>query len=139
VIIKFFFKLNKGLCKYFLPMLILGAVSIFFMTHRFSLLVVKFLVENRGNITCSIIALLFSLTLLEIFLRCFPHTLPYVLGNHIASGYNIGISGIYRHNIEMKMWFMRPNYKRTMYYQGYYWHHETDALGFRNPVTRTSA
>jgi hypothetical protein len=26
-----------------------------------------------------------------------------------------------------------------MYFQGYSWHHQTDAMGFRNPVTRSSA
>jgi hypothetical protein len=39
----------------------------------------------------------------------------------------------------MKMVNMKPNYKRTMYFNGYSWHHATDARGFRNPTNRSSA
>jgi hypothetical protein len=37
------------------------------------------------------------------------------------------------------MRIMRPNYQRMMYFNGYSWYHETDAMGFRNPASRSSA
>ena len=107
--------------------------------HQGELGIAHFLSVNKINIACSLLTLLGGLACLEGYLRYFPHTLPYALGNHIASGYHTGTSGIYRDNAAMKMPLMRPNYTRLMYFQGYYWHHQTDAMGFRNPVTRSSA
>ncbi len=95
--------------------------------------------RHRLNLALSLAVSLVLLGALEIYLRSFPHQLPYALGNYIATGYDARPSGIYRFNPQMKMSFMRPNYERRMYFNGYYWTHRTDSLGFRNPEDRESA
>jgi hypothetical protein len=72
-------------------------------------------------------------------LRRFVDDLPGGLSDYVASGYNTYPSGIYRFDPTMKMSFMRPHYEREMYWNGYRWHHRTDALGFRNPADRAAA
>ncbi len=139
IIIKRVFALKRGvlaaLSRQLLP-LVDSLVSAF---YRLGLAIIQWLIINSLNIACSVITLLLLLTFLEFYLRCFPHLLPNSLGNYISFGYNTGLSGIYQDNVEMKMALMRPNYKRTMYFNGRYWHHETDVMGFRNPVNRSSA
>lgn len=94
---------------------------------------------HRRNIAFSVVVFLGALLPIELYFRYFPQTLPQPLGNYLATGYNDNLTGIYRYNPEMKMHLMRPNYKREMYFNGYWWHHKTDAMGFRNPVTLSSA
>ena len=131
--------LNMGICSSITHKLWPYLSTIPSLLNRFELIIIQFFIKEKLNIACSIMVLILSLTFLEFYMRYFPHTLPYALGNHIASGYQTGIYGIYREKPEMKMHLMRPNYKRMMYFNGYYWHHETDAMGFRNPVDRSSA
>lgn len=46
--------------------------------------------------------------------------------------YSTQLGGIYYYDHRLQMNFMLPNHATTMYYNGYVWRHETDALGFRN-------
>lgn len=58
------------------------------------------------------------------------------MGNAVANGYNASINGIYTRKRLLKMFLMRPNYEREMFFNGYKWHHKTDSMGFRNPTDR---
>jgi hypothetical protein len=76
---------------------------------------------------------------LEVYLRHFPETLPQALGNHVASAYHAGPSGIYRYRPDLEMLAMRPHHEREMFFNGYRWRHRTDSMGFRNPGDRRTA
>lgn len=106
--------------------------------HSAEIALSRIYLRHRLELALSFAVFLVLLGALEIYLRCFPHTLPYALGNYVATGYDARPSGIYRFNREMNMIFMRPNYERRMYFNGYYWMHRTDSLGFRNPEDRES-
>ena len=126
-IVKILFNLNAGL------------TSLFEKIHRFENKLFTLLRPHRGNIALSILVFFVALLPIEVYFRYFLQALPQPLGNYLATGYNDNFTGIYRYNPEMKMYLMRPNYERKMYFNGYRWHHKTDAMGFRNPVTLSSA
>jgi hypothetical protein len=139
MVIKEVLRLNMGILASLSRKLLPVIGSFFSAFYRREFVIIQWFIINKLNIACSVISLLLSLTFLECYLRYFPHTLPYALGNYVTYGYDTGLSGIYRYNAEMKMELMRPNYKRRMYFNGRYWHHQTDAMGFRNPTNRSSA
>jgi hypothetical protein len=112
---------------------------LFLLIHRLETTLRRLSVAHRTNLALSAVACLLLLAILEAYFRHFPHTLPHSLGNYVATGYDARPSGIYRYHPEMKMLLMRPRYERRMYFNGYYWTHTTDSLGFRNPIDRTSA
>jgi lysophospholipase L1-like esterase len=93
----------------------------------------------RAPLLISAASLVLSLAALELYLRYLPFTLPHALANHVAGGYHTGPSGIYRYAPELRTKLMHPNDARTMYFNGYRWHHRTDSRGFRNPVERAQA
>ena len=85
-------------------------------------------------IVCSV-----SVVLAEICLRSFHDLFPQALSNHVATGYHTGFSGIYRYNPDLRLVLMKPDFARDMYFNGYRWQHQTDGMGFRNPITRDQA
>jgi hypothetical protein len=91
------------------------------------------------QLALSATAFVISLVAVEVSLRAFVDRLPLGLANEITSGYSARPSGIYRYRGDMKMLVMRPNYEREIFFNGYHWHHRTDATGFRNPGDRASA
>jgi lysophospholipase L1-like esterase len=93
----------------------------------------------RVPLLISAASLVLSLALLEVYLRYLPQTLPHALANHVATPYDTGPSGIYHYAPELRTRLMHPNEERTMYFNGYRWHHRTDSRGFRNPVERATA
>jgi hypothetical protein len=139
LIIKVIYDLNHGIFAYFSK----SNVRIISYTsekiNRFHKFLHYFYITNKLNLLILIISFMISLGFLEIYFRYFPHTLPQALGNYIASGYNDYWLGIYKYHPEIKMFLMRPHYERQMYFNGYYWHHKTDAMGFRNPTDRLQA
>jgi hypothetical protein len=72
------------------------------------------------------------LVALEIILRLRPTLLGQEYANGALSRYTVKAGGIYYRDRNLRMNFMIPNYQTTMYMNGYFWHHQTDALGFRN-------
>jgi hypothetical protein len=68
----------------------------------------------------------------EATLRRWPLLLGHEFANGALSRYSTRADGIYVVDRRLRMNFMRPNYRTTMYYNGYVWQHQTDALGFRN-------
>jgi hypothetical protein len=85
-----------------------------------------------ARIALVVASILVVLTALEITLRWRPTLLGQAFANGAASKYSTKPGGIYYFDRSLGMYFMLPNYSTTMYYNGYVWRHETDALGFRN-------
>ena len=54
----------------------------------------------------------------------------------LISKYTYYYDGIYEYDPELKMKFMKPNFKAKMFWGGYRWLHKTDKYGFRNPTDR---
>lgn len=68
----------------------------------------------------------------EVALRFEPNLLGTEFANGVLTKYSTRPDGIYYYDPAVRMNFMIPNLKTTMYYNGYVWEHDTDALGFRN-------
>src|SRR5436190_13297312 len=77
-------------------------------------------------------SLLLVLLALEAVLRQWPTLLGQEFANGALSRYSPKADGIYYVDRRLGIHFMIPNYRTTMYYNGYVWEHRTDALGFRN-------
>jgi len=77
-------------------------------------------------------AIVVVLAALEVTLRWRPTLLGQAFANGALSKYTTQLGGIYYYDHGLRMNFMLPNHIATMYYNGYVWRHETDALGFRN-------
>jgi hypothetical protein len=85
-----------------------------------------------GRIALTVGAVLLVLGALELTLRQWPTLLGYSFANGALSRYRSGAGGIHYVDRGLRMHFMIPNHRAPMYYNGYVWQHETDALGFRN-------
>lgn len=92
--------------------------------------------RGRGRLVARIAlvvgALVVVFVALELTLRQWPTLLGHTFANGALSGYSTKAGGIYYFDRRLHMNFMIPNYRTTMYYNGYVWQHQTDALGFRN-------
>lgn len=92
----------------------------------------------------TLLALLLSLFLtaagLEVFLRVLHGRIfPMAIRNELATGYHGGFTGIYRWHPETNTYRMRPDFTRSMEYNGYGWLHHTDGQGLRHPREIESA
>ncbi len=96
-------------------------------------------VSNWRNALLFLGSLVFSILLLEVALRMNPEILGYVFANKVLSKYRTGCDGIFVHDHELNMNFMKPNFQTTAYWNGYRWHHQTDSRGFRNRLNRKKA
>jgi len=134
--IKVFFKFNTGVFAHFANRKTIFLSPLFYKVHNFECKLNNIISVNKGNLFLCGVTVLFSLTLLEFYLRYFPETLPKAMGNAVANVYNTNLTGIYRYNPELHMNRMRPDFKCDMYFNRYKWHHETDSMGFRNPTNR---
>ena len=86
-----------------------------------------------ANAALVVLSLALALGGIELILRMRPTLLGPVFANGVLSRYTTAEGGIYYHDSRLRMNFMLPSFKTAMYYNGYRWTHETDALGFRNP------
>lgn len=76
----------------------------------------------------------------EALLRARPTLLGQEFANGVLSKYTERRrDGIFYRDRNLKMLFMIPNLKTSMYYNGYVWTHETDRYGFRNRTTPVPA
>jgi hypothetical protein len=93
-------------------------------------------VTRRGQVVArialAVASVLVVLAALELTLRRWPTLLGHAFANGALSRYTTGAGGIYYWDPALRIHFMIPNHRATMYYNGYVWEHETDALGFRN-------
>ena len=85
-----------------------------------------------GQIALAVASILLVLGALEATLRWRPTLLGQEFANGALSRYSTKSDGIYYYDRRLRIHFMIPNYRTTMYYNGYVWDHQTDALGFRN-------
>ncbi len=70
---------------------------------------------------------------LELLLRLDPLLVGERRCNFIFSTYDARPGGIYVREKRSRMRFMWPEFATQNYWNGYRWHHATDARGFRNP------
>lgn len=85
-----------------------------------------------GQIALAVGSILLVFVALELTLRQWPTLLGYSFANGALSRYRSGAGGIHYVDRGLRMHFMIPNHRATMFASGYVWQHETDALGFRN-------
>jgi lysophospholipase L1-like esterase len=85
-----------------------------------------------GKLALVVGSLLLALLAMEATLRRWPTLLGQEFANGALSRYSTRADGIYLYDRRVHMNFMIPNFRTTMYYNGYVWQHQTDALGFRN-------
>ena len=85
-----------------------------------------------GKLALAVGSILLVLLALEATLRRWPTALGQEFANGALTRYSTKADGIYYFDRRLRMNFMVPNYRTTMYYNGYVWQHQTDALGFRN-------
>ena len=85
-----------------------------------------------GRLALAVASVLLVLVALELTLRQWPTLLGYSFANGALSRYRSGAGGIHYVDRGLRMHFMIPNHRATMFSSGYVWQHETDALGFRN-------
>lgn len=88
--------------------------------------------------------LLFGIILLcSILLILISAVRPELFGLRFATSmktkYHTLESGIYEYDQDLKMNFMKPNFKTVNYWNGYSWIHETDKYGFRNSEDKDRA
>jgi hypothetical protein len=101
-------------------------------------LVRKFKRTTRAisKICLAVAATLLALGLAEAGLRLELSHLPLPLADALDTGYVDFGNGIYRFDPALNMERMRPHYRREMFFNGYFWLHQTDWMGFRNPTDR---
>ena len=85
-----------------------------------------------GSLALAVASIVLVLGALEATLRRWPTLLGQEFANGALTRYSTKDGGIYYFDRRLHMNFMIPNYRTTMYYNGYVWQHQTDALGFRN-------
>jgi len=85
-----------------------------------------------GRLALVVGSLLLVLLAMEATLRRWPTLLGQEFANGALTRYSTKADGIYYFDRQVRMNFMIPNHRTTMYYNGYVWQHQTDALGFRN-------
>ena len=85
-----------------------------------------------GQVALAVGSVLLVLGALELTLRQWPTLLGYSFANGALSRYTAKAGGIHYFDRGLRMHFMIPNHRATMFSSGYVWQHQTDALGFRN-------
>jgi hypothetical protein len=84
-----------------------------------------------GNALLVVAATAVALGGLELLLRARPTLLGHAFANGVLSKYTDGAGGIFYKDRQAQTRLMIPNFTTQMYFNGYVWTHQTDALGFR--------
>ncbi len=69
---------------------------------------------------------------LEAVLWLAPGLLTGSIANFAYEGYHVLPGGIYRRDSHMAL-ELKPGFARTLYWNGHWWHHGTNAAGYRGP------
>lgn len=80
-----------------------------------------------------LVALVVGFLIAECAIRIFPNLLNDSLRNAAFSKYDTLPGGIFRFEGLTRTRFMRADHRTRAYSRGYFWTHETDARGYRNP------
>jgi len=94
------------------------------------------------NVNLLFVAIMMTVLLIEVALRISPRILGREFANGVLTKYSVNQEGIYFLGANCQgsvLNLMKPNFKTTMYYNGYRWLHETDEFGFRNLGQRKEA
>ncbi len=95
--------------------------------------------KGKQRIFLAVTALL-TLTIIVAFiglvLRLQPTLFGHQLGNYVFSHYGSSAGRMYFVHPELGMEFMWPDFGTRAYYNGWFWEHQTDSRGFRNPPDR---
>jgi hypothetical protein len=92
--------------------------------------------EFATNALLVIAATAVALAGVEVLLRVRPALLGPTFANGVLSKYTDRDGGIFYKDRQAQTQFMIPNFTAQMYFNGYVWTHQTDALGFRNKTLR---
>ena len=92
--------------------------------------------EFAANAVLIIAATTVAVSGVEVLLRARPALLGTSFANGVLSKYTDGDGGIFYKDRQAQTRFMIPNFTAQMYFNGYVWTHQTDALGFRNERLR---
>ena len=84
----------------------------------------------------ALLTLAIIITFVGLLLRVRPTLFGHQLGNYVYSRYGTGPGEIYFHEPALGMNLMWPGFATRAYYNGWFWEHRTDPLGFRNPPDR---
>ena len=101
--------------------------------------VIRRVARGLPGVALGLLSLALGLLVLEGVLRRWPTLLGYTFASGALSKYTADAGGIYYTDRTLRIHFMIPNYRTTMFANGYTWHHESDGLGFRNPEPRVPA
>lgn len=69
----------------------------------------------------------------EALLRLAPGVLRGRIANYVFHGYHGERDGIYENDPHLGV-RMRPGVRRSMYWNGHWWHHQANAFGYRGPA-----
>jgi hypothetical protein len=86
-----------------------------------------------GRAVALALGLLICLLMLEGVMRVWPQVLGIKLQNLAFSKYDVMPDGIYFNLPRTGMRHMKRSFETRMFQNGYWWLHQTDANGFRNP------
>ncbi len=76
---------------------------------------------------------------LEIGLRLGKNALPMNIRNMLLSKYNHRAERIYFKDYQWYINILKPDFRQTLYYNGYQWQHQTNLLGIRANLNFTQA
>jgi hypothetical protein len=74
----------------------------------------------------------------EGLLRLFPGLLHGRIANYVFHGYHGERDGIYEADPHLGV-RLKPGVRRSMYWNGHWWHHEANAFGYRGPAAPEGA
>ncbi len=78
-------------------------------------------------------SIVFGVALFEAVLWVFPDVIKGELANSIYGGYNAEPDGIYKIDPHLG-YVLRPGFGRTMYWNGHWWRHDANNVGYRGPM-----
>ncbi len=114
---------GKGLLPFAAGLLALGVALVQLRRGRpRALLAVSFVLLLSGA----------GVLALEATLRLFPGLLRGRVANYTFTGYHGERDGIYRADERLGV-SMRPRFRRSMYWNGHWWTHESNESGYRGP------
>jgi len=88
--------------------------------------------RGLGNLCLIAVSVALCVGVFEVVLRAWPTLLGADFANGVRSRYTTREGGIFYRDPSLRMNFMIPGLKVPMYWNGYEWTHEADALGFRS-------
>jgi hypothetical protein len=93
--------------------------------------------QRLFRLVTAALVLLLPLIGIDLLLRAQPRIFGDEVGNQVFSRYGTGSGDMYFPDASLDMRFMWADFETRAYFNGWFWSHETDGFGFRNPAGRT--